>query len=338
MVIVKLLVQCRIEEVSPIGKFLIDTMNANLASFTAYSSDFNAAYLTNANTKLAAVDALINPKQYTAELKVITVRIYTNMNDLKGKINFLEGYIKRATGLTIAAKDFGIQEVRKAYHKGDVEGLIGALSFLLSNVNNNMAAIVAKGYTPAQHTALNTIKTNLTNDNAAQNAKENERNNKVVANYGLINDFWVICTDISDAGKRIFKTSAANKVNDFTIAELKRRIRQEQKKNKFTGVVSVMAPPPPAGTGAGTEQASKVFAGVTVELIPVTAGRRRVTKSDAKGKYEIKSLTEGEYIANFTASDADSKSINIVIETGKTTTMDMKMVAKAGSELAKILK
>jgi hypothetical protein len=264
MAITELKITCRIEELSVIGRFLVDSMNAGLVDFTAFSPGFNAAYITNANAKLTAIEALINPKQLTAELKVITLRVYGYKDALKSKIDFLEGYIKRATGLTIGAKDFGIHEVRKANNKGDVEGLIGALAFLLTNVTNNMAALVAKGYTPAQHTALTTLKTNLSNDNAAQNTKINDRNNRVIANYGLLNDFWLICTDISDAGKRIYKSSASNKVNDFTIAELKRRIRQEQKKNKFTGVIRVIAPPVTAGTEADTTQTGKVFADVKV--------------------------------------------------------------------------
>jgi hypothetical protein len=301
----KLMIQCRIEEVPTIGKFLADSLSINLGDFTAFSPGFDAGYLTTFNTKLATISELINPKQYTAELKVITLRINTNRVSLRPKIDFLEGYIKRATGLTIGVKDFGVSEVRNANNRGDVEGLIEALSYLLTNVGNNMAALEAKGYTPAQHTALGTIKSNLYEDNAAQNAKMNERNNKVVNNYGLINDFWVLCADVSDAGKRIYKSMAANKVDDFTIAALIRRIRQEQKKNKFAGVVKLEG---------------EVIGNAKIEMIPVTEGRRRTTKSDANGKFEIKSLTEGEYIVNISADGAVSESINVVIERGKTTT------------------
>jgi len=338
MVTIELKITCRIEEVSPIGRFLLDSMNAGLVDFNNYSPDYNAAYVANGNAKLAAIEALIHPKLYTAEMMVITERIYGNMDALRGKIDFLEGYINRATGLTIGKKAFGIHEVRSANNRRDVEKLINKLDYLLGNVTNNFAALSAKGYTTAQHTALSTIKTDLYNDNAAQNTKINDRNNKVTANHGLINEFWVILTDISDAGKRIYKSIAKNKVDDFTIAELKRRIRQEQKKNKFTGVVTVSAPPPPEGEEGDTTKAGIVFGDVSVELIPVTVGRRRVTKSNAKGIFEIKSLTEGEYLANFTAKDADSKSFGIVIEKGKTTTLNVNMIAKAGSELATKLK
>lgn len=302
MAVTPLKITCRIEELPTIGKMLLDTLSPNLTDFTAFSPDFSATYLTNGTTKLNAVTALISPKQLTAEMKIITQRIYTNMDNLRPKLDYLEGYVKRATGLTISAKDFGISKVRQKNNKGDVEGLVDTLGFLLTNVTNNMAALTAKGYTAAQHTALTGIKTSLTNDSSAQNTKLNDRNNKVVSNHNLINEFWAICTDISDAGKRIYKSTAPQKLGDFAIAELKRRIRNEQKKNKFDGLCSFEGKP---------------LANAKIELIPVLSGRRRTTKTDAKGAFVIKSLTEGDYIANVIADGKQTESTDVKIETGK---------------------
>ena len=306
----KLLIQCRIEEVPTIGGFLINSITTDLADFTAFSPIYNATYLTNANTQLAAIEALINPKQLTAELKAITLRIYTNIAVLRSKIDFLEGYIIRATApLTIPVKDFGITQVRKANNSGDVEKLLTALAYLLTNANNNMAALTPKGYTATQHTALTTIKTQLNDDNIAQNAKLNERNNKVKDNYTLINDFWKnICTDISDAGKRIYKKT--NKADDYTIAELKRRIRQEQKKNKLQGAITSAANPLNA----------------KIVMIPVLEGRKRTAKTNAKGKYEIKSLKEGDYIVTATADGKQPKTLPATIKKGETTTLNFDLV------------
>lgn len=150
---------------------------------------YNAAFITTANADLATIEALINPKQITAELKIITQRIYSNQIILQGKIDLLEGYINRATGLTIGKKDFGISDVRTKNHKSDIEGLVTAITFLLTNVANNLAPIQAKGYTPAQNTAITQLKNDLKVDNIAQNAKINDLNNKVIANYTIINRF-----------------------------------------------------------------------------------------------------------------------------------------------------
>ena len=80
MVPVTLKIKCRIDELPVLGSFLLSSMQASLADFTGYSPDYNAAFMTTANADLAAIEALINPKQVTAELKVITTRMYNNMN------------------------------------------------------------------------------------------------------------------------------------------------------------------------------------------------------------------------------------------------------------------
>ncbi|MEO5570771.1 MAG: carboxypeptidase-like regulatory domain-containing protein [Bacteroidia bacterium] len=305
-------IKCRIEELPAIGGFLINSINTDLADFTAFSPDYNAAYVTAGQAQLTAITALIIPKTLTAELKVITLRIYNNMAALPQKIDFLEGYIKRTTGLTVAAKDFGISAVRKANNKGDVEALGQALNYTLALAHNaaNLPLLTAKGYTVTQQTALTTIKTQLNDDNVAQNAKENARNNLVTANAGVINAFWDILTDISDAGKRIYRSS--NKKDDYTIAVLKRRIRNEALKNKMIGSV----------TSAGAN-----VNGAKISMKPVLGGRTRSTKSKASSKYELKSLAATEWIVTVSAPGKVTLNRAVTIVTGQTLTQDFDLVA-----------
>ncbi len=283
----KLRITCRIEELPVLGSFLLTSMQGSLADFTGYSPDYNAAYMTTANADQSVIENLVNPKQLTAELKVITFRIYGNMSILRGKIDLLEGYINRATGLTIGKKDFGISEVRKKNNRKDTEGLIAALVFLLTNASNNMPALVLKGYTPAQHTALTALKDAFKTDNTAQNTKVNDRNNKVVANYAKLNAFWDKLVDIADAGKRIYKSTAPNRLDDFTMSKLKARINQERNNTKFEGVI----------TSAGAP-----LDGAKLELLPLGMGRKRSVKTKVDGKYSIKSIEPGDYAVVVSAS------------------------------------
>jgi hypothetical protein len=307
----KLIIRCRIEELPSLGGFLIASLQTDLADFTLFSPDFDATYLTNVGSQLLSITELIQPKTLTAELKVITLRIYTNMNALGQKLDFLEGYIKRASGLTVALKDFQISAIRKAKNNGDVEALGTALSYTLSLVNNptNKPLILAKGYTAAQNTALVDIKDQLLADNILQNAKVNERNNLVTTNYSAINDFWKLLMDISDAGKRIYRSS--NKKDDYTINVLIRRMRQELLRNKFIGDITSNGSP---------------LNGASVELIPVLGGRRRTTKSKATGKFEIKSITAADYIANITAPAKITQSTPITIVAGQTLTQNFNLI------------
>jgi len=311
MAVIKLKIRCRAEELPTLGGFLITSMNGSLTDFTAYSPDFNAAYITAANADLATVENLINPKQLTAELKVITVRIYGNMSALRSKIDFLEGYINRAVGLTIGKKDFGISEVRKKNNIGDVEGLIVAITFLLSNVANNLPALTAKGFTAAQQTSLIALRDALKADNIAQNTKVNDRNNKVIANYGKLNILWDRLVEICDAGKRIYRATAPNRLDDFTMSRLKARINQERNNTKFEGVV----------TSAGAP-----LNGAKIELQPLGVGRKRSIKTKDDGKYSIKSIVPGDYMATVTASGKVTLSDEVTIVTGEALNKDWLMV------------
>lgn len=301
----KLKIKCRIEEVPAIGGFVINSMTP-LADFTGYSSDYNAAFVTQASTDQLAIEALINPKQLTAELKVITKRIYTNQDNLRPKIDALEGYINRATGLTMGKKDFGISAVRTKNNNGDIEGLVSALSFLISNVSvsANLTAIQAKGYTAAQHTALIAIKDSFKSDNIAQNTKINERNNKVISNYIKINAFWDKIVDICDVGKRIYKSTAPNRLDDFTMAKLKKRVNQERSNTLFQGVIT-----------AGTTPIN----GAKVEMKPLLTGRRRTAKSKADGTFVISSLEPGDYKVIISATGIDPQTVTVNIITGSPT-------------------
>jgi len=310
---VVLKISCRAEELPVLGSFILTSMQGSLADFTAFSPDYNAGFMTTANADLAVIEALINPKQLTKELKVITKRIYTNQTNLRSKIDFVEGYINRASGLTLDKKDFGISEVRTKNNNGDIEGLIGALNFLITNVNipANLTALTAKGFTPAQNTALTTLKDAFKNDNVAQNTKINDRNNKVIANYGKLNAFWDKIVDVSDAGKRIYKATAPNRLDDFTMTKLKARIRQERNNTRFEGVVSSDGSP---------------LKGARIELKPLAGGRRRVTTSKATGVFEITSMEAGDYSVAVSASGKTSVAKDISIVTNVPLQMDFELV------------
>lgn len=49
-------------------------MQGSIADFTAYSLDYNTAFMNTANADITTLEGLVNPKLLTAELKVITAQ------------------------------------------------------------------------------------------------------------------------------------------------------------------------------------------------------------------------------------------------------------------------
>lgn len=221
----------RIEEMPVIGKFLYDSYNRDEADFAAYSPDFNAAYKTNFAEKLDAVENIVNPKKLIAELKKITKGMYANIEKLRPIMNNLEGYVNRVDeeDLTILPEDFGIKPVRDNISNKDQEELLENLKVVLQNVDDNLAALQAKGWDDEQDTELRDLRDSIKDDNAAQNLKMDEREAKVQANMGTLNELWVIMSDVMDTGRvRLYKFKNPEKAGDYTLDKLKNRIRQEK--------------------------------------------------------------------------------------------------------------
>ena len=127
-------------------------------------------------------------------------------------------------------------------------------------------------------------------------------------NYSVMNELWVMLTDIADAGKRVYKTANPAKVDDYNMSAIKRRIRQEQKKSKLSGRITANPMP---------------VADAKVVMKPVTGGRNKSTKSKADGRYEIKDLAAGDYIVTVTAVGYAPKVISVTIVSGEGTVADV---------------
>jgi hypothetical protein len=221
----------RIEEVPVLGGFIKNSFIRDQKDFTAYSPDFNKKYLESYTAKLEAVETLVNPIKLTKELSVITERIYNNLVALRPLLNRLEGYTNRANGsLTIAPKDFGIKEVRAKITSRNVEATLNNLKILLENVDNNIEALKAKGYSDDARTEIGAIQKAIKDDNQAQNVKLDEREAHVRTNIKTLNELWDQMSDIMDSGKRIYKSVDAVKAKDYTLTALKKRISQEGKR------------------------------------------------------------------------------------------------------------
>ena len=305
-----LVITARIEEVPTLGGFTLASLQRDLADFSGYKpGKYTAAFITDYQTAQTTVNAIINPKQLTAELKLITARIFENTNGLRQKIDLIEGYIADATGLSIGKKDFGISAVRKSINRDDQEALSGALAFLITNINNNLTPLTAQGYTTAQHTALTTAKSNLDNDNIAQNQKISARALLVTDNIDTINNFAQTMKDIWADGKRLYKTSSKTKLNDYTNAKLIERIRQESLRTKVTGTVT-------AADGSKLVE-------VKLKATKAEGGRSKTVRADKNGRYEFKGLKPVLLNITVTAKDKRPHLVQVTPITNETVTVDI---------------
>lgn len=216
----------KLEEIPAIGQFLYDSYLADEADFKNFSPQFDEAYKTDYLDKFNAVQEILNSKVLTAELKVITVRMYENAQKLKTEIDRLEAYAKLAkANLKISVVDFKFKEIRKAANKKDFEGLIGNLKISLQLIQDNLAALQAKGFTVVAKTAIENLRTAFESDNAEQNRKLDQRRQTVAGNTDIINTFYEKISEILSIGKVLYKKTNPEKAKSYTLSAIQKRMR-----------------------------------------------------------------------------------------------------------------
>lgn len=297
---VKIDITCQISELPTLTGFIIASYTRNQADFQAYSPDFNAAFLTNLKAKNDALQTIINPKQVTAELKLITDRIYRNQIALRQPIDFIEGYINRASNLSMAAKDFGVGAIRKANNRGNIEDVTSSINYLLSNVKKNKTILTAKGLTDGLQDNIQRIHDQLLADNIAQNQKIGDRKALVEKNYASMNALWQILIDICDTGKRLYKTAAPYKLQDYTIKRLIAQLRNNDKQTKIIGKVTFNAAPAPKAV---------------ITLQPIDGGRNRIIKLNADATFSKIGIPQDTYKATCTLANTTPQSTIFTLET-----------------------
>jgi hypothetical protein len=89
-----LIITVKIEEVTPIGKYIIDAFERDLATITAKYTKYDAALLTKLKTDYAVINQLINPKLITGKIAKQTHDIYTALNPLLAGQTHLNFFIQ----------------------------------------------------------------------------------------------------------------------------------------------------------------------------------------------------------------------------------------------------
>lgn len=292
---VNLIIRVKIGEVTSFGSFVIASITTDMTAFTDYSPIYTPAYVTQLELDKKAIELLVNPIQITGELKVITGRIYTNQDLLTTELRLSEGYVKMGKNMTVGAKDFGYQAVRKANNAGDIEGVVSGLGILTKNLTDNKSILTPLGFKPAKLAGLISIMNTMNDDNTAQNTKINLRGKLVEDNHTTINTFWSNMVNICDIGKRIQKPISEAKYKEYVVTNVVARMRNDAKKTKMGGITEPYA---------------------RIELRPLLGGRKRVINAKKDGSYEQTGIVPSEYMATMTAKGKPSISKNIVIESG----------------------
>ncbi len=230
----------RKEEKIVIAEIVSGQITVDKTEFTDYSIIYDDPFIPNYKLKIIEAKGLVTTEILIAEGKVLTEMLYADVDSLKVHMNKLEGYVKRAIGMTVKASDFGIHEVREKINSKDVEGLLMRLSTVILNAENNMTILDPIGYKAAALTSLKDLKDKIDTENVKQTLHIDAKMKTVDTNNTVFDELDAITKDVIDAGKRIYKFSNKVKFNEYNYKRLLAKVRHERnalktEENKIAG-------------------------------------------------------------------------------------------------------
>ena len=227
------LFRCRLEELGPLDDMVQAMFVTDQTDFGKASPDYAAAtYLKDWKSRRVVFGALVPTGLRRASAKEVTKTMTQVSKSLRDPLNWLNTRLNRAGkkgGLTASFDDFGLGKVRSEITTRDMEGLDGALSYLLKLLAGpaNQAALAAQGHTPADTKAFADAQQQLSSFNTDQNSNLNATLELTDENITAGNALWEYIIDVLGTGVLMYKETNPKKARTYVVATLLKRIRQE---------------------------------------------------------------------------------------------------------------
>ena len=226
---------CKFEEIPVLGGFIVDRVEKDLADFTNASPDIDQAFIDAVKAKQANVAALVTFGEKTGELKERTKSLYSVMDNLKPKLDLLEIKLKRgAAQLGKPVSAFGLPKLRANIKAKNAEGLLAGLALLLREIDNNTAALQAKGFTAAMRAEFAADLAAIGTYNKQQNEIMDQRGELTAENKAVLIDYWRDISELLSIGKLLYANNPVKK-KEYTFASLRPRVRRKSKKAEQSG-------------------------------------------------------------------------------------------------------
>lgn len=222
------LFNCRAEEVAPLARLLRAHYVADEADFVDLLPDeYDKRFLPDFDARLQAVEAAGSQRSAAARSQLLGQQVQTTMGQLPVMLNRLEARVRRAQHLTVPAKSFGLKAVRDAAKADDVERLELALKTLLQNLDDNVAALAAKGHKPEETEQLRTLRQALAAGSTAQDVAQTSQQEVTQQNTRVLNELYRLLQELMADGKSLYRGVDKAKVKNYTLAQLLKRVRRE---------------------------------------------------------------------------------------------------------------
>jgi hypothetical protein len=219
----------KVEEIPVVSGFVYDLMSLHYSDFTDVARlHYTPAYKTTFNGLIIEVNNLTGFPVLRAQLKKITTDLELKMTSVRPVLKKFEIHLKLAhKNLTIPVKDFGLKLIRDEISNGNAEGILNGFGILLTNIDDNHAALEAKGLTTELLSALTGLRDDIRTLNNSQSLKQTEISEVAKANWKKIEELWDITKEVMETGKGLYYFDNRERAKGFTLSVLKSRVNHE---------------------------------------------------------------------------------------------------------------
>lgn len=223
----------RLEELGPLDDMVQAMFKTDLSDFGKASPDYaDPDYLKGWQARRADFSQLVPTGARRATAKEVTKTMDQVAKSLRDPLNWLNIRLNRAAkkgSLTVDVDDFGLGKVRSEISTKDMEGLDGALSYLLKLLATpaNQQALTAQGHTAADTKAFADAQKQLSTFNTTQNTDQNATLELTDENIKAGNALWEYIVDVLGTGALLYKVPNPKKAKTYAVATLLKRMRKE---------------------------------------------------------------------------------------------------------------
>lgn len=217
---------CKMEEIPALGEYVVSSAERDINDFNGYSTMFTIDYFATVRSKIEVCMELIKLTIVSKELNGITHLLYSKSKTFRIKLTVLEGYLKQgAEKLDIAVEETGLKKVKSNIYGGNIEELLSSMQISMTAVQRNLPVLEAQGMTPTLIDEINSLLQDIRTLKEKQNALMNKRNRLTAENIDKFNDLWSSLRLIMNTAKAIYRDVDEVKLQDYTVAILRKRIK-----------------------------------------------------------------------------------------------------------------
>ena len=219
----------RISELLPLARLLRASYVRDRDAFVdLLPEDYKPTFLSDFDGHLQAVEKAVRSSVAIAQRGAITARIEALLETLPQLLNRLEARLRRAEGLTVSARKFGIEPVRRDRNNDEHEGLAESLRTLLQNIEANKKALTGKGLPQTEIDQIQELHDKLVADTTAQGGSLSDQRLLTAGNVKRFRALYAPMKQLMDDGKSLYKASDPTRLKDYTLRKILQQVRREQ--------------------------------------------------------------------------------------------------------------